>query len=52
MAIAVLKAAADFTRDVWLVVTVPLGIFGVMIGFLIFWVYSTTYLLSYGTPSP
>ncbi|CAD8075354.1 unnamed protein product [Paramecium sonneborni] len=49
LAIAVIKAAADFTRDVWQVVIVPLCIFGVMIGFLIFWIYSTTYLLSYGT---
>ncbi|CAD8074823.1 unnamed protein product [Paramecium primaurelia] len=50
LAIAVIKAAADFTRDVWQVVIVPLSIFGVMIAFLIFWIYSTTYLMSYGSP--
>lgn len=51
LAVAVIKAAADFTRDVCEATLVPLGIFGVMIGFFLFWIYSTTYLLASGTSS-
>jgi len=47
LAIAVMKAAADFTRDVWEAAFVPLGVYGFIIGFIVYWVYVTLYKLKY-----
>lgn len=50
LAISVLKAAADFTKDVWEAIFVPLTVFGIVILFLVYWLFSSTYILATGTP--
>lgn len=51
LAIMVMKAAADFTRDVCEATIVPIFMFAFMVGFFIFWVFSSSYLLACGEPS-
>jgi hypothetical protein len=43
-----MKAAADFTRDVWEAVFVPLAVYGFMGAFFTYWFYTTIYLMSVG----
>ncbi|KAM3144620.1 hypothetical protein pb186bvf_003227 [Paramecium bursaria] len=49
LAVSVLKAAADFTKDVWEAIFVPLAVFGIVIVFLVYWLFSSTYILATGT---
>lgn len=51
LAVAVIKAAADFTRDVCEAVLVPIAMFAVMVGFFIYWVFTVSSLLTCGTSS-
>lgn len=49
LAVSVLRAAADFTKDVWEAIFVPLAVFGIVIVFLVYWLFSSTYILATGT---
>lgn len=48
LAIAVMKAAADFTEDVKAAPLVPFVMFAITICFFVFWVFSSSYLLACG----
>ena len=48
LAIAVLKAAADFSRDVCQAIFVPIGLFVVILAFFAFWIYISIYIYSSG----
>jgi len=50
IAIAILKAATEFTRDYMFAMFVPLVIFFFYMGFLFLWIYGLLYLYSAGTP--
>jgi len=50
LAIAVLKAAADFTREVCQAIFVPIGLFIVTLAFISFWLYMS--ICIYSTDKP
>lgn len=50
IAIAILKAATEFTREYLFVMFVPLIIFVVYLGALVFWLYGFLYVYTSGTP--
>ena len=49
IALAVMRAAADFTNDVVTAELVPLGVLIVTVRFFVFWVFSCTYLIGCAT---
>lgn len=50
IAIAILKAATEFTREYFFVMIVPLLIFFVYLGVMVFWLYGFLYVYTSGTP--
>jgi len=49
LAVAVLKAAVDFTRECWTAVLLPFGMFVVSVVYFIIWMLSSIYLVACGT---
>lgn len=50
IAIGILKAATEFTKDYIFAIFVPLVIFFFYMGFLFLWIYGLLYIYSAGTP--
>ena len=50
LAIAVMKAASDFTNTIRSADILPFGVLIICIGFFMFWIYCTTYLLACANP--
>jgi hypothetical protein len=44
-----MKAAADFTREVWTAISVPIIMFIAVAGFFAFWIVISLYIFSCGT---